>query len=272
VCRLFAAYLLDHCDEWDVLELKDVLQGSLLLGVFQTVFAAGFETRLTPGCVCPCQTLEKGMDFDTFLRGTGRRDNYLRRRKWFEKQPGYRLEVASSPAEVARPLADFFRLHALRWQGDGGSEGIRGARVEAFHRDTVHLLAERDAIRMYSLSMDGTAIASVYGMRHGSQFIYYQAGYHPDWHSKSPGMVLVGETFRDAIASGAMFYDFLRGEETYKSDWTSQQRRTVNLRIWPRGGPGAKMVRNEDFVKGAKSAVRNAIPTAAMEKLKRLRR
>ncbi len=53
------------------------------------------------------------------------------------------------------------------------------------------------------------------------------------------GLVLIGETFRDAFDMGMREYDFLRGEEPYKADWASQERRLANVRIHRKGSKGA---------------------------------
>ncbi|WP_395857877.1 hypothetical protein [Cystobacter fuscus] len=55
-----------------------------------------------------------------------------------------------APGVLAAPLTDFFRLHAMRWELDGGSQDIRSWGVEAFHRDATQLLAERGHLRLYT--------------------------------------------------------------------------------------------------------------------------
>jgi CelD/BcsL family acetyltransferase involved in cellulose biosynthesis len=115
-------------------------------------------------------------------------------------------------------------------------------------------------------------VASVYGIVHRDTFHYYQSGMDPEWRSKSVGMVLVGATFEDAIRSGLRHYDFLRGTETYKSDWVSRLRRTTGLRIVSRGGVGAWWVRAEDASRAGKSWMRRALPAEVVERLRRLHR
>ena len=169
-------------------------------------------------------------------------------------------------------MTDFFRLHAARWAGDGGSQGIKGTGVEAFHRDATGLLAERGRVRMYTMKVAGQAVASVYGILHQGRFIYFQSGYDPAWRSKSVGLVLVGETFKDALAAGFTEYDFLRGTESYKSDWTTKQRRTVALRIHPAKGPGAWLTRSEEAARVTRNAFKQLLPQGMVEQVRRYRR
>ncbi len=206
------------------------------------------------------------------MKRTGRRDNFLRRRKWLEKQPGYALETTTEPGALARPMADFLRLHRLRWASDGGSQGIKGPSVEAFHRDATQLLAEEGKLRMYTLRLGEQALASVYGMVDRGKFLYFQSGYDPEWRNKSVGLVLVGETFRDALGAGVREYDFLRGTESYKSDWTTKQRRTVALRISQATAVGRWFGQHEQLAKQVRELFKRALPDDLVERIRRYRR
>ncbi|MET0404311.1 MAG: GNAT family N-acetyltransferase [Cystobacter sp.] len=273
VARIFASALWELRDQWDVLDLTDLHEDSATVRILRETFENhGVATSLTERYVCPYESLTPGESFDDFLKRTSRRDNYLRRKKWLEKQEGYRIEKTEAPGALAGPLTDFFRLHSARWAEDGGSQGIRGRGVESFHRDATQLLAERGRLRLYTMKVGGKAVASVYGILHGDSFIYFQSGYDPAWRNRSVGLVLVGETFRDAIEAGLTDYDFLRGTESYKSDWTTKQRRTVSLRVLAPGGTGEWFVRHEEGMKRVRDTVKRLLPQNAVERVRRLRR
>jgi len=273
VARLFAEALWELRDQWDVLDLSDLREDSVTVRVLRETFGKyRADLRMSTRYVCPYETLAKGESFDGFLKRTSRRDNFLRRKKWLEKQEGYRIEKTEAPGALAGPLTDFFRLHAMRWESDGGSQGIRGSGVESFHRDATQLLAERGRLRMYTMKVGGQAVASVYGILHRDSFIYFQSGYDPAWRNRSVGLVLVGETFKDAIEDGLTEYDFLRGTESYKSDWTTQQRRTVSMRVLSPGGGGEWLVRREEAMKQVREVAKRVLPQDMVERVRRLRR
>ncbi len=273
VARAFAGQLESLRAEWDVLDLVDLREDSPTLAALRERFEpAGSTVLLAPRYTCPHEVFAEGESFDTFLRRTGRRDNYLRRKKWLEKQPGYRVERVDAPASLAPALSDFFHLHALRWSADGGSQGIKGPTVEAFHRDATHLLAERGRLRLYTMRVGGAAVASVYGLFHGGAFLYFQSGYDPAWRNRSVGLVLVGETFKDALERGCREYDFLRGTEGYKADWTRLQRQTVSLRVHARRGAGAWFTSAEKGARAGREAAKRLLSTGVVERIRRLRR
>ncbi|MFP2904390.1 GNAT family N-acetyltransferase [Pyxidicoccus sp. 3LFB2] len=271
VAQSFAQMLYALRDEWDVLDLTDLRQGSPTVDVLREVFPGG-DVRVAERYVCPYDTLDPKEPFDAFLKRTGRRDNFLRRRKWLEKQEGYRIERTEAPGELAGPLTDFFRLHSARWAADGGSQGIKGTGVEAFHRDATQFLAERGRLRMYTMKVGGRAVASVYGILHRDSFVYFQSGYDPEWRNRSVGLVLVGETFRDALESGLTEYDFLRGTETYKSDWVTKQRQTVSVRVHGEAWAGRWFTRSEELARELRNGAKAVMPDTLVEKVRRFRR
>jgi CelD/BcsL family acetyltransferase involved in cellulose biosynthesis len=122
------------------------------------------------------------------------------------------------------------------------------------------------------MKVGGRAVASVYGILYRDTFIYYQSGYDPEWRNRSVGLVLVGETFKDAIEAGFKEYDFLRGTETYKSDWTTKQRRTVAVRIHSSEGAGHWFTRREELARSAREVIKRILPEDTVERIRRLRR
>jgi CelD/BcsL family acetyltransferase involved in cellulose biosynthesis len=273
VARAFAARLREESNAWDVLDLLDFDACSPTIKVLLEAFdQGGYDLRAQERFLCPHEIFTEGEPFDAFLKRTGRRDNYLRRRKWLEKQPGYQIEKTTEPGALARPMADFLRLHRMRWAGDGGSQGIKGPSVEAFHRDATQLLAEEGKLRFYTLRLGEQALASVYGMVDRGKFLYFQSGYDPEWRNKSVGLVLVGETFKDSIEAGLAEYDFLRGTESYKSDWTTKLRRTVALRVSRSTPAGRWLTRQEELAKRLRDLVKKALPQPLVEKVRRYRR
>ena len=270
VVEAFATHLRQNRNEWDILDLSDIDSQSPTLARLQSHFSAPeYVSEVRPGSVCPIIAFEPGTTFEGFLKGSSRRENYKRRKKQLERQPGFSLECIEDPAQLAGPFGEFLQLHALRWAGEGGSDGIEGPEVEAFHREAATLLAERGKLRLFMMRVDGKPVASLYALRQGDSFSYYQAGRDPEWQNMSVGLVMLVETFKRAIEEGAATYDFLRGEESYKADWNNSKRTTVGLRVYLRGGKGGLLDRQERLIKSARALVKRVVPGAVLERVKR---
>jgi CelD/BcsL family acetyltransferase involved in cellulose biosynthesis len=256
---------------WDVLDLEDLPCGSPTVEALRRAAAArGAGGTVERACVCPGFAVRG--TFAAHLDRVPRRETYGRRVRWFARQPGFRLEVATTPAEAGPALEALLRLHRLRWAAEGGSAGIPAGPVEDFHREVAPLLAARGWLRLHVLHAGGGAVAAVHGIEVGRRFYYYQSGFDPAWSARSPGLVLVGRTVEDAYARGLADYDFLRGVEPYKLEWASDRRETCTLRLRaPTLRAGAAGLAREAW-RGARGAARSALPGGAWEALRRARR
>jgi len=126
-------------------------------------------------------------------------------------------------------------------------------------------------LRMYTLYAARRPVASVYGVVHGPKFNYYQSGYDPNWACKSVGLVLLARTVQDAFGEGLKEFDFLRGNEGYKAEWSRGERWTIQFRLW-RGARarGARAALGATLF--AREAVKAALPERARGMMRKARR
>ncbi|MBI5547730.1 MAG: GNAT family N-acetyltransferase [Deltaproteobacteria bacterium] len=267
----FAEQLAEKARRFDVLELLDLPRGSPLGEEVLARLASGaLRADRAPRAVCPLVKIEG--DFEAYLRSVGRSDNLSRRKRWVVAQPGFALERVEEPRAAALALTEFFRLHALRWEKDGGSQGIQGPALRSFHRDATALLAKDGMLRLYTLRLGARAVASVYGIVLGDRFYYYQSGYDPEYARRSVGLVLLGETLADAFRERRVAFELLRGSEPYKFEWANDRRETEAVRVVRRTAGGAAWLATTDGVKAVKAAVRHALGDARWARLQRWRR
>ncbi len=256
---------------WDVVDLEDLPCGSPTVAAVRAAVAPrGVRVEVERGFVCPGFAVRG--TFAAHLARIRRRETYGRRVRWLARQPGFRIEVATSPGEAPAAMEDFLRLHRLRWQAEGGSWGIPPGTVEDFHRAVGPLLSARGWLRLYRLFLGEDAIAAVYGIEVGRRFYYYQSGYDPAWSARSPGLVLVGRTIEDAYARGLVDYDFLRGSEAHKLDWASDRRETCALRLRAPSLRADAEAAAEEVFRRARDAARAIAPGGVWTALQRVRR
>ncbi len=256
---------------WDVLDLEDLPCGSATIPALRGALQPrGVHVAVEPRFVCPGFALRG--TFAEHVAAFRRRDTYLRRRRWLEKQPGFAIGVAETPAEAPEAMEDFLRLHHLRWDAEGGSAGIPRGLVEDFHRDVAPLLAARGWLRLYRMFVGGASVAAVYGLELGGRFLYYQSGMDPAWSARSPGLVLIGKTVEDAYARHLTDYDFLRGTETHKLDWAGDRRETCALRLRAPGLRADAGAAAEEVFRRAREAAKAIAPERMWSALQRVRR
>jgi len=256
---------------WDVIDLEDLPCGSPTVAALgKAVTPLGVRARVERGFVCPAFAVRG--TFEEHVARIRRRETYGRRVRWLARQPGFRIDVATTAAEAPAAMEDFLRLHRLRWAEEGGSDGIPTPPVEDFHREVAPLLAERGWLRLYRLIVGEKAIAAVYGIEIGSRFYYYQSGWDPAWSARSPGIVLVGRTVEDAYVRGLSDYDFLRGTEPYKLDWAWDRRETCTLRLRAPSLRAGTVAAAEEAWRAARGLAKAVAPECVWDALRRARR
>ena len=219
--------------EWDFMELRDVDEESAALCALRAQLkTAGMSETVTTASTCPYTPLPASGD--KFLAGlrSNLRYNFRRRRRTLEREGPLEFNVIEDPGTIAREFQHLVRLHSKRFTDKQEISSFLRPEVQRFHADAVQRMAEGGFARLYVLTLRGTCIAALYGFSAGHKFSFYQSGMDPTWSRLSVGLVMMGSSIQEAIRTGHREFDFLRGAEAYKFQWTSQTRRTLTVRLF----------------------------------------
>ena len=94
-------------------------------------------------------------------------------------------------------------------------------------------LLREGQLRLHWLELDGKAAAAEYHLA-GAGIVYaYQSGVDPDLLDQEPGRLITMATVRRAIEQGDRAFDFLRGDEPYKSHFRARPRESFDVRVVP---------------------------------------
>lgn len=217
---------------------------------------AGYHVRRQEERLCPYIALPDS--FDGYLETLSSSTRYhIRRRTRDVEKKGAVLEVHSQPEEVVSRLEVLFRLHEARWRKDHqpGTFGRPG--FQKFLRQVVPNLPAGSRCSLYQLVHEGAPVAALLMFYFGESALYYQAGWDPDspLAGLSPGVVVMAHSIRAAIEERRRYYEFLRGDEAYKSRWTKTHRKTATLLL-------ASNVLGREYLRIArmKDLVKNCLP------------
>src|SRR5262249_23676777 len=143
--------------------------------------------------VCPYIDL-RGHTWESYLAtlGPNVRKNINRYLRNLPKTFEMRIDCATTPSDAQAALEKAIDLHRRRWGTRGTSEAFHTATVIAFHREFVRVAAERGWLRLLVLSLDGAAVAALYGLRYGPTFYFYQSGFDPAFSKHSVGATTMG--------------------------------------------------------------------------------
>lgn len=232
--RIVAA-ILEHlskvCAQWSLLVMGELVEeGDLDQAVNRMSRGMGYSMHRQEQRICPYIALPG--TFDEYLNMLGSSTRYhIRRRMRDVEKRGAVVSSVVTPAELDSGLDTLVRLHLARWNKDGlpGTLGRPG--FTDFLRKIFHTLPPGAECRLYRLIHEERAVAALLTFTFGESVLYYQAGWDPESSlaSLSPTVVLMAHSIGDAIREGRRHYDFLRGDEAYKSRWTKTCRNTITL-------------------------------------------
>lgn len=88
-------------------------------------------------------------------------------------------------------------------------------------------LLKRDAfinkVHISSLAIDDKIIALHYGLKEGKTYYYLIPTYEQEFYKFSPGNILLKNLMEDTFDNSFNFFDFLPGNEKYKSIWSNNK-------------------------------------------------
>ena len=226
-----------------------------------------WSVRATTTEVCPFIPLG-GHTWDSYLDdlGSAHRYNFRRRLRNLERLGRVRFtRVEAEPARAAA-LSELVALHRMRWQPRGGSSAFDRPLVE-FHQELSALALARGWLRLYTLRLDDTTVAAVYGFRYRDRFYFYQSGFDPRLARASVGLLAVGLSIKAAVEEDAREYDFLHGDEAYKFHWARRTRAIGRLELYPPHVRGRLYRRAIEGNRAVRRTARRLLPDAVADRL-----
>jgi hypothetical protein len=225
VAAAVAEYLTAESEEWDRLELSAVDVGDF--GVDQLVEALEardcFTNRYPAGNTW---IVDLPNTWDVYLPQLSRNSRRQLRRVQDRLVDSCRAERhVATCAEDFQPVWDVFvDLHQRRRKSLGDPGCFASRPFRNFHHEVAQELLKSGQLRMSWIDVDGAPIVAEYQFV-GRQTNYsYQSGLDPDRLSDSPGHLGNLFAFRRAIDEGCKHFDFLRGDEPYKTFWNAEAR------------------------------------------------
>ena len=223
-----------HHSKWDYIELRDAEDSPLFERLSARLEQGGLTAHRAPASVCHHVPLPAS--FEKYLAGISAnlRCNFRRRSRAIQSDGHFEFGSLSSAEDLERHFPDLLRLHGMRFQQRGCPSAFLEPGVPAFHLDVVKRLAARGWARLFLIRVNGEIVAILYGFSMGKTFQFYQCGMHTDWLKNGVGQLMIGYSIQEAIRAGHREFDFLRGDESYKTQWAEDFRRTITVRYYDR--------------------------------------
>lgn len=139
--------------------------------------------------------------------------------------------VCETRTELRQYQDTFLELHQDWWAHKNAKSVLSNPGIWDFLLDATERLFAENLLHI-SVQMDrDTAISSYISFVQDRTFYYYLSGINPSYRTCSPGLAHLGALVDGAIRSGSVRFDLLRGEEEYKSRWSTGHNQTSWYRL-----------------------------------------
>ncbi|MEM2175528.1 MAG: GNAT family N-acetyltransferase, partial [Candidatus Micrarchaeia archaeon] len=125
----------------------------------------------------------------------------------------------------------FFMLHQKRWLLKNKPGVFETDTVKNFFLDVARIFAEKGFLALYFLMVDDRPIATQLCYEYAQKLYYVLGGFDPEFYQYSPGNIITFKILGKYAGSSLREYDFLKGGEPYKFEWTRKYRRNFNFRF-----------------------------------------
>lgn len=225
------AFLTSQYSKWDVIMVSFVSEES---SIFTTISGKGLglNAKFTQGSVSPYISVNSS--FEEFMCGIDGniRNAIVRKQKKLNAQ-GFKYTICEYD-KLSQGVSDLFHLHELRANSKNIKSSFTGQKLFDFHSDLIMRTDGEGKPWLRFIGKSEKVIAAFYGFSCGDRLFYYQIGFDPEWEQYSPGTILMYEVIKEAFSKGYREFDFLRGNEAYKTSWTKRQRPLYSISVYNR--------------------------------------
>lgn len=209
---------------WDLLLLRDALEGSTVSRLADSAKADGFRTVQTPDLPSPLISVPSDPDQLQKMPPNSKLRSQLKQIRLRITQHGA-LKFSCIRTADQNALERFYRLEASGWKGrtaDGLAVLKKG--VRPFY-DEVAAFAARDGyFSLYLLELNDTLIAGHFSLTHRDRCYSPKVAYNEDYKALAPGHLIMAEILRDCAARGIREFDITGQDQPWKMKWTSETR------------------------------------------------
>jgi CelD/BcsL family acetyltransferase involved in cellulose biosynthesis len=221
-------YLEEHSGEWDILEINELEMDSReTLSLLSHIRTAGHGLR---------EDIEEHFYIpftETWEQYHGRlsknlKHNYKRRFRRAKEIGEVTIERYSGNELSWEHFQTIFKIN----ENSNFPELYQSSENQAFHRDLFELMRGRNWIQIEILSIGNKPIAFQYGFLYNERYEDWRGGIDKDYEFIAPGKLLMMQSLESRFRTGFRENDFLRGKQSYKTDWLPLSRDFTSIQVF----------------------------------------
>ena len=127
----------------------------------------------------------------------------------------------------------FVDLHQRRRISLGQAGCFADSNFSSFLKQTTRCKIASDTASLIQINREQQPLAAMLLFHDNSQTMMYQSGLDPDRKQLEPGYQMIVVALKHSVERSQIKFDFLRGDEPYKTRWNTEQIRLAKVRLVP---------------------------------------
>jgi len=226
--------IVDDDARWDVVGIHPLEQDGPAIRELEAAFRQEGWLVQTYYCFGNWYLPTEGLDFETYWQTRPKviRKNVPRLHRKFMKEPDARIEIITSPDELAAGLVAYWQVYRRRWS--------RPEPYPDFISRLAEVCAREGSLRLALAWLGDQPVAAQFWIVRNGVASIFKVGYDPEFKALSAGSVLTMKMIEHVLELGDVReIDYLTGDDDYKKHWMSCRRERWGLAAYnpkrPRG-------------------------------------
>jgi CelD/BcsL family acetyltransferase involved in cellulose biosynthesis len=226
------ASFLTASEDFDVLDMSNVPEASPTRTLFvEALEANGFSVEMTVQEVCPLFEVPASFEAYFELLDSKQRSELRRKLRRAEAADGLDWYIVGRQHNLEQELEKFLDLMAASHPEKAAF--LRNPQHVAFFRSFMPTAMARGWLQLAFQTYDDEPIAAYLNFDYNDHILVYNSGLNPNrYGALSPGIVLLANLIRWAIAHKKRTFNFLRGNEAYKYQMGGRDTRVYRIKAF----------------------------------------
>jgi CelD/BcsL family acetyltransferase involved in cellulose biosynthesis len=219
-------------NDWDFINLFNI-PGTSPIPKFLTPRASR-SPKIDVSIGKKCPFISVSGSFQGFMQSldTNFRKDLRRCQRNLENDYG-KIELKKQDAfsTVDDAMDRFVALHQERWCSKVGKGIFETKQILEFHKKIANKFAENGWLALYFLTVKDVPISAQYCLEYKNKIFYALSGFSKEYSKYSPGNILTLKIIEECFKKQVSEFDFMKGEEAYKFNWTKEYRNNLGIRF-----------------------------------------
>lgn len=234
---------------WETLVLRDVVEGNPLVGVIESYFtrkSIDYQKRIGKYYYMDLKQPWEEV-WDNTHKGIIRKNVGQDKRRL--SKLGEWSMVSDPPWNTGELIEQATPMHVVRQSNLSRPSFFEDSRFIPFLTRVIDLTRSKQQFHSYWLMIRDQYIAYMLVFEQDGVLYFWNGAFHEDFSYYSPSKILQAEIIRDCHERGFPEFNFMRGEDEYKTNWTKTFRKNYSFEVRAHGLYGKLLDRAEKLVR-----------------------